>query len=117
MVLRIEKGSIVGAYNCITNKPNQFVYKAHSQVEGYMLRKHEWIELSEEFEEIADILRDNVKTNYFKRIKCKVDWKKKIFLDRLKGRKGQNQIQTIVDLDKVDMLIDKISDMAININF
>lgn len=61
MVLRIEKGSIVGAYNCITNKPNQFVYKAISQVEGYMLRKQAWVELSEEFDEIADILKQNVK--------------------------------------------------------
>ena len=89
MVLRIEKGSIIGAFNCMTEKRNQFIYKCRSSIEGYMLRKTAWFEIKEDFAEIADILLDNVKTNFLKRIKNKVEEQKQRFIDMIKEKSGE----------------------------
>lgn len=73
MVLRIEKGSIIGAFNCMTEKRNLFIYRCRSSIEGYMLRKSAWFQIKKNFAEIADILLNNVKHNFFKTIKNKVE--------------------------------------------
>ena len=72
-VMRINKGSILGAYNCSFNKRTMFLYKCHTKVEGYMLRKENWFEIMEEYEEIADILKENVKNEYTFKIKIKIN--------------------------------------------
>ena len=117
MVLRIYKGSIICGYNCMTNKKNMFVYRARTRIEGYMLRKHAWFDLMDQFQPIASILKSNVVSHYTNKIQKKIEWQKQKFLEKLKKSKGKKQIIVIMDLEKVDHLVDKIGDMAVNINF
>ena len=88
MVLRIEKGSSIGAYNCMTEKRNQFVYRCRKTVEGYMLRKLAWSQIKQDFAEIANILLKNVKHNYIRRIKNNVEDQKERFIDMIEERGG-----------------------------
>ena len=63
------KGTIVGAYNCCFEKRSLFLYKCKSDVTGYILRKSAWNDLIEDYSEIADILKENVKFEYSHKIK------------------------------------------------
>lgn len=99
-MVRIEKGSILGAYNCMCEKQNRFLYKCHSQIEGYMLRKRAWVELTQDFEEIADILKENMRDHFLDNIKSKVEQQKVKLLNRFRLRGREKHIITVVDLDK-----------------
>lgn len=64
MVLRVNKGTIFGAYHCSFNRKTMFHYQCHTQVEGYMVRKDNWFDIIEDYEEIAGILNNNVRDAY-----------------------------------------------------
>ena len=66
-----------------------------------MLRKEAWFEMMEEYEEIADILKNNVKKEYHMKIKHKVQKEKERIMELLKlgQRHGQRQVLSIVDMD------------------
>ena len=74
MCVRINQGSIICGFNCMANKKNQFVYKAVTKIEGYMLRKHVWFDLMDSFERVASILKLNVKNHFVNKIQKKVEW-------------------------------------------
>lgn len=60
-VLRMHKGTILGAYNCTEHIKTMFLYKCKSEIEGYMVRKEAWIDILDEFEEISSQMKKNVK--------------------------------------------------------
>lgn len=84
MVLRIRSGTIIGGYNCSFNRKNMFLYRCYSNIEGYMLRKESWYEMMEEYEEVAGILKENMKKEFFTKIKSKAMTEKRKFIKRLK---------------------------------
>ena len=102
MVLRMKQGIIVGAYNCAFNKRTMFLYKAKTMIEGHMLRKDKWVEILEEYTEVASILKENVKKQFFLNIKFKINYEKRRYMNKLKQNSTQKQILGIIDLDKVE---------------
>ena len=38
-------GEPIGQYGCVYNKPSRFIYKSHSEVCGYFIRKRNWNDL------------------------------------------------------------------------
>ena len=79
-MLRLTKGTIVGAYNCCFEKPSLFLYKCKSDVQGYILRKQYWSDIIEDYSEIADILKENVKNEYSHKIKFRVQSERKNYI-------------------------------------
>lgn len=72
MVLRIYQGTIVNGYNCTFHEKTKFLYKCHTNIEGYMLRKKPWFDIIEEFEEIANLLKAKIKYEFLNNIKFKI---------------------------------------------
>lgn len=74
MCLRLQKGGVVGAFNCTFNKKTIFIYRVHSMFTGYTIRKLNWLKIimDEEYEEIAEVIRNNFKEEYHLKIKNKV---------------------------------------------
>lgn len=85
--MRLNKGTVVGAYNCCYEKRNLFIYKCKTSVHGYILRKQSWCDLIEDFNEIADILKKNVQHEYSK-IKWKIQAERKNYIAKLSLRAG-----------------------------
>ena len=100
MVIRMKKGTILGAYNCTYNKKTMFLYKCKTDIEGYMLRKQVWLEILEDNKIICETLKENIKKYYFTTIKYKVSSEKRNYINKLKKRVGFNQIMSVVDLEK-----------------
>ena len=84
----MKKGTILGAYNCTYNKKTMYLYKCKSDVEGFMLKKRAWGDIVEDYGEIADILKENVKLEYIQTIKFKVNSEKKNYINKLRKRAG-----------------------------
>lgn len=99
-MIRLFKGAIVGAYNCCFEKPSLFLYKCKSDVRGYFLRKQSWRDIIEDFSEIADILKENVKNDYTNKIKFKVQAERKNYLNKLCKNAGKGHILSILDWNK-----------------
>ena len=64
-VIRMYKGTIIGGYNCTESIKTSFRLICKSKIEGYMVRKETWMELLDDFEEIAVMLKKNAKQKYF----------------------------------------------------
>lgn len=71
-VVSFQDKVVIGAYNCTFNKKTIFVYKAKSDVSGYMLRKFTWLSLMNDFGGISEYFRQNIEFNYLNQIKYKV---------------------------------------------
>ena len=79
----MNKGALIGAYNCFENKKTVFIYKCNTQVKGFMIRKHIWRDLVKEIPELGNILRENVQIKYMRHIYLKVMHEKKQFLKKM----------------------------------
>lgn len=67
------------------------------------------------FEEIANLLKEKIKGEFLSKIKFKVCAEKRKFINKLKKRAGQRQILQIVDLDKEDILLNKIDELTVKV--
>jgi len=99
-VLRMHKGAIIGAYNCSENKKMAFVFKSTTDVHGFMLRKHIWLDLLESVPELSSNLKSNIKVQYVKNIYIKVMLEKRKYLDKLHSKSLNNQVISVLDLKK-----------------
>jgi hypothetical protein len=70
-VVRLMKGSVIGAYNCTMDKKTIFNYSAHREMDAFTIRKQKWYYLINDpyFEEIALPMRKNIEKNYMSKIK------------------------------------------------
>ena len=59
-VLRFVNKTLIGAYNCTFNMRIIFCYKAKNECEGYSIRKHKWMRILQDFQEIGDQVRKNI---------------------------------------------------------
>ena len=112
-MIRLFKGAIVGAYNCCFEKPSLFLYKCKSDVKGYFLRKQSWRDIIEDFSEIADILKANVKNEYTTTIKFKVQAEKKNYLQKLCNVAGKSHVLSIIDWKKEGMKQERIENLGL----
>lgn len=79
-VIRYQDKTVIGGYNCTFNKKAIFVYKCRSECEGYTIRKKYWLDILEEFENIAVYVKHNVEQDYMMNIKEKVFKAKKQYM-------------------------------------
>lgn len=63
-VLRLNKGTMIGAYNCFENRKTLFVYRSYTKVKGFMLRKNKWLDLVEDIPELGDNIKQNIRIEY-----------------------------------------------------
>lgn len=59
-VIRYTDKTVVGGYNCTFSKKAIFVYKCRTECEGYTIRKKYWIDMLDEYEDIAVYVKHNV---------------------------------------------------------
>lgn len=111
-VLRLNKGTIVGAYNCCFEKPSLFLYKCKSDVQGYILRKQSWSDIIEDYSEIADILKENVRFEYSQKIKFKLQSEKKNYISKLSKRAGKGHILSILDWQKEGIKQERLDNLG-----
>ena len=95
-VIRYQDKTVIGGYNCTFNKKAIFVYKCRSECEGYTIRKKYWLDILEEFENIAVYVKHNVEQDYMMNIKEKVFKAKKQYMQKIQRRADLQQIMTII---------------------
>lgn len=98
--LRLQKGAIIGAYQCTENKKCAFVSRACTDVHGFMIRKRIWSDLIESVPELSPYLKQNIKAEFIKNIYIKVIREKKRYLKSLESKKINNQVIMVHDLKK-----------------
>lgn len=87
-VLRLGTGSLIGAYYCCENVNTLFVTRCRTDVHGFYMRKHTWLELLDDFEEIGSFLREKVRIQYHAKVRGKVIAEKERFLKKLNKDSG-----------------------------
>jgi hypothetical protein len=70
-VIRLTRGSVIGAYNCTMDKKTIFNYSVHRDLDAFTIRKMNWYYFINDpyFEEIAKHMRMNIEKNYMTKIK------------------------------------------------
>ena len=58
-VVRLNKGSLIGAYNCCENVKTLFIFRCRTEIHGFMMRKHIWISLLEDYPHIGEFIKQN----------------------------------------------------------
>lgn len=59
-VLRMFKGTLIGAYNVCENIKTLFMFRCSSDVHGFYMRKHIWVDILDDYPEIGSFIRENV---------------------------------------------------------
>ena len=67
-----------------------------------MLRKHLWIQLLEDYPEVSDYMKENMRIEYFRKIKLKIMIEKRSYLEKLKKQSGMDQVVAVYDLKRED---------------
>ena len=102
-VLRLPKRNVIGAFNCTFNKKTLFMYKVSKKIEAYTIRKQKWLEHinNDEFKDIVQTLKSNVRENYFKCIKDRIILQQKLYMSKKKqkAKKGEQHLYlTLVNI-------------------
>ena len=64
------------------------------------MRKHIWLNLLEDYEEIGNFLREKVRIQYHAKVRHKVIAEKERFLEKISKESSQNRVIGIIELDK-----------------
>jgi hypothetical protein len=86
--IRLQKGTVVGAFNCTFNKKTMFIYKAPTLFRGYTIRKLNWLKIlmNEDYHNLAAVIKKNVRDEYFIKIKNRVLLEQGKYVKRLQNR-------------------------------
>lgn len=85
---------IIGAYGITWNQRAQFNYTSATAVNGFFIRKQNWLQIMNSEPEIVGTLKKNLLLDYLTKIKMKVDLSKKKAI-------GEFQIRQDYDLIKL----------------
>ena len=85
------------------NGPTLFMYKVSKKIEAYTIRKQKWLEHinNDEFKDIVQTLKSNVRENYFKCIKDRIILQQKLYMSKKKqkAKKGEQHLYlTLVNI-------------------
>lgn len=64
-ILRISKNTVIGAFNVLFDRRQNFIYRTHSDCKGYFIRKTIWKKILVLFPEFLPILRKKVLFDFF----------------------------------------------------
>ena len=75
--LKYKDRCIIGAYGISFDRRAAFIYKTHSHVQGFFMRKEHWQASLEEFPDVSRSMKRNVFLDYMTKINIKVKLAKK----------------------------------------
>ena len=62
-------GVVINAYGCTFNERSEYTYKALAVCEGYSIRRKNWKLILMNHDAVADELKDQIKTEYHRKIR------------------------------------------------
>ena len=66
-VIQRNNGIVIGAYGITNNERSKHIYRCKTEVEGYFIRKEQWLDALHQNSIIAKKIKSNLFTdNYFK---------------------------------------------------
>lgn len=84
---------VIGAYGITFNKRAAFIYTALTHVEGFFIRKQEWLDILQISPEIAFVIKKNVLMDYLCKIRLKVMVNKRKAIEKIQTRHDHQMIQ------------------------
>ena len=84
--------SIIGAYGVTWNYRAQYIYFASTIVQGFFIRKRNWIEILDNGGEVIPVLKKNILLDYLTKIKLKVEIAKKRSIEDFQLRNDHEMI-------------------------
>jgi len=73
----LENRCIIGGYGATFGQRSAFVYCALTDLDGYFIRRNNWIQMLDEFPDVGFVLKRNILYHYFSHIRFKLAAKKK----------------------------------------
>ena len=64
---------VLGAYELTFNKKSAYLYRATSFIDGFFVRKGNWINLIQEYPNVGNCLKRNILLNYLLRVRIKIN--------------------------------------------
>ena len=64
---------VIGAYDLTFNKRSMFIYRSMSYIEGYFIRKQDWMELINDYSSIGLCIKRNILLNYLLKVRIKIN--------------------------------------------
>lgn len=108
--LMMRDKAVIGAHDCTFGKKSQFVYTAHTDIEGFFIRVHNWYEILRQNPDIAQQIIIKIEMDYLRDIMLRVGASKRQALKELEARPDLNVIQTTTAKNKRNDKLDIISD-------
>ena len=71
--IKMKDRCVIGAYGVTFNQRAVYIYYAHTNVEGFFLRRKVWLDLMEEYDELSTVIRQHVLLDYLMNIRTKMN--------------------------------------------
>jgi len=84
--IHFKNKCVIGAYGITFNKRAAFIYTALTTVEGFFIRKNNWLDLLSISPEIAFVIKKNVLMDYLCKIRLKVMVNKRKAIEKIQTR-------------------------------
>ena len=84
--VQFAQGRVFGAYEMFNSKKSKFQYKCKTRMEGYFIRKSNFMNLQYEFPDVYQAFIQNLTGRYYTRIQITVSKTRQKVLDDLKKR-------------------------------
>lgn len=105
---------MIGDHGCTFNHKSSFIYRSHTQCEGFFVRKRNWHLLMEEPNEITNQKKQMIIRDYFYRVQIKVLSMKRRMIDQLEARSDIHQIIQLTSKhhdDDFNFLMENVKDL------
>jgi len=86
---------IIGAFNVTFNQRATFIYQSLTEVQGYFIRKCNWLDMMDNYEEVSKPLKRDILLEYVTNIRNKLRMKKNMNIEKLMKRADYQQILTV----------------------
>lgn len=97
--LRLGQHTVIGAFEICFNKRQIFIYRTHSECEGFMIRKAHWKSLMDNFTEFFSIIKKKVLLEHINKIRRPLmDYKQKD-IEHYDQRADFQQVLTLKDYE------------------
>lgn len=94
--IQFNNGVVVGAWGCSSNERSKHIYRAKTNIEGYFIRKVDWLHVLESNKKIKTKIIQNifVDQNYY--VNVKINRHKQKIIDQIMDRKEIDVIKTMI---------------------
>ena len=71
--IKYDKPTVIGAFHVTFFQRVTFIYKCVTRIEGYYIYKKNWLEILDEYTDVAKALRSNILINYLCKVRAKLN--------------------------------------------